>query len=175
MNLRERLAAVRVLLLDVDGVLTDGSIVYPADGREIKCFHAKDGLGIRLLMDAGIQVGIVTGRSSEALVHRCRNLGITLIFDGVKDKGAVLEEVLARTGATPEETAFAGDDLPDIPLMRRVGFSAAVADAHEAVRQEADMVTLREGGKGAVREICEAILKARGSWEKIVEGFRCVL
>ncbi len=172
--MENRLANIRVLLLDVDGVLTDGSILYQADGTEIKCFHAKDGLGIRLLMDAGIQVGIVTGRSSEALIHRCRNLGISLVFDGVKDKEAVLEKVLKQTGAKAEEIAFAGDDLPDIGLMRRVGFSAAVADAHEAVRKEADMVTVRNGGRGAVREICEAILKARGCWENIAEGFRCI-
>ncbi len=174
MNLREKLSSVRLLLLDVDGVLTDGGILYQADGTEIKCFHAKDGLGIRLLMESGIQVGIVTGRSSEALVHRCRNLGITLVFDGIRDKGGVLEDIIHQTGLRAEEIAFAGDDLPDIPLMRRVGFSAAVADAHEAVRQVADMVTIREGGRGAVREICEAILKARGAWEEIVEGFRCV-
>jgi len=171
-NRNDRLANIRLLLLDVDGVLTDGGILYQADGTEIKCFHAKDGLGIRLLMENGIQVGIVTGRSAEALLHRCRNLGISLVFDGVRDKGAVMEEVLARTGIKAEETAFAGDDLPDIGLMRRVGFSAAVADAHEAVRQEADMVTLHQGGRGAVREICEAILRAHGLWEKILQGFR---
>ncbi|MGE0086957.1 MAG: KdsC family phosphatase [Desulfococcaceae bacterium] len=172
--MKDSLANIRLLLLDVDGVLTDGSIMYQADGTEIKCFNAKDGLGIRLLMESGIQVGIVTGRSSPALIQRCRNLGISLIFDGVKDKGAVLEDIMSQTGVSAEETAFAGDDLPDIGLMRRVGFSAAVADAHEAVRQEAAMVTVREGGRGAVREICEAILKARGAWEKTVEGFRCV-
>jgi len=174
-NPKDRLANIRVLLLDADGVLTDGGILYQADGTEIKCFHAKDGLGIRLLMENGIQVGIVTGRSSEALLHRCRNLGITLVFDSVRDKGAVLEEILARTGTKAEEIAFAGDDLPDIPLMRMVGFSAAVADAHVAVRAAADMVTIQQGGRGGVREICEAILRAHGVWEKILQGFRGIM
>lgn len=166
-----KLKAVRVLLLDVDGVLTDGSIPYGDSGSETKVFNVKDGLGIRLLKEAGIQVGIVTGRRSQALDHRCRNLGIDLIFQAVADKAAVLATVSERTGASAEAIAFVGDDLPDIPLMRRVGVGIAVADAHETVRHHAGMVTAAQGGKGAVREVCEAILRSQGHWERILEGF----
>lgn len=160
------LKGIRLLLLDVDGVLTDGSIIYNDDGSETKSFHVRDGLGIRMLLDAGIQVAIVTGRASQALRHRCRNLGIDEVFDGVSDKGALLDRIGERTGIPPEETAFVGDDLPDLSLMRRVGVSIAVADAHPAVCEAADMATSRPGGKGAVREVCEAILQSRGDWEK---------
>ena len=151
------LEKVSLLLLDVDGVLTDGGIIYDDDNRETKCFNAKDGLGLRFLMNAGIRVGIVTGRRSEALMNRCRNLGITQVFDGVQDKTSVLEQILAQNAVRPEAVAFMGDDLPDLPLMGRVGVGIAVADAHEAVRQHADLVTSGKGGRGAVREVCEAL------------------
>jgi len=167
----ESLKKVRLLLLDVDGVLTDGTITYNEDGSETKHFHVRDGLGIRLLMDAGIGVAIVTGRSSRALHHRCRNLGIEEIYDGVGDKGALISQIEARTGISREEMAFVGDDLPDLPLMRRVGISVAVADGHPAVREAADMTTAVPGGKGAVREVCEVILKAQGRWEKMKGKF----
>ena len=165
------LKAVRLLLLDVDGVLTDGTIIYNEDGSETKHFHVRDGLGIRLLMEAGIRVAIVTGRTSQALRHRCRNLGIEDIYDGVGDKGALLSRIEARTGIPPEQMAFVGDDLPDLPLMRRVGVSVAVADAHEAVKEVADMATSAPGGNGAVREVCERVLKSRGLWEKMKGKF----
>jgi 3-deoxy-D-manno-octulosonate 8-phosphate phosphatase (KDO 8-P phosphatase) len=166
-----RLEQISLLLLDVDGVLTDGSIVYNDSGQEIKSFNSKDGLGIRLLMDAGIRVGIVTGRSAPALVHRCRNLGIDLIFDGIRDKAAVLERIVAQVGVNPHQIAFVGDDLPDLAIMKRVGVAVAVADASAVVREKAAMVTTAPGGAGAVRELCEAILKAKGLWQAILERF----
>ena len=166
-----KLKHTKLLLLDVDGVLADGSIMYNDNGAETKIFNVKDGLGIRLLMEAGIQVGIVTGRTSKALYHRCANLGISLIFDGVHDKTSVLELISKQTGLQAEEIAFVGDDLPDLPLLKRAGLSIAVADAHETVIENVDMVTSKKGGAGAVREICEAILKAQGFWNKIVENF----
>ncbi|MCP4351701.1 MAG: 3-deoxy-8-phosphooctulonate synthase [Desulfobacterales bacterium] len=162
---------IKLLLLDVDGVLTDGSIIYNGKGDEIKNFDVRDGTGIRLLMKSGIKVGIVTGRSSKALLHRCKNLGIELIFDGIKDKGAVLDVILEITGVSPEDIAFVGDDLQDLPLMKKVGLCIAVSDAGKTVRQWADVVTSAKGGSGAVREICETILKAQGLWEKIMEDF----
>ncbi|MEE4356977.1 MAG: HAD-IIIA family hydrolase [Desulfococcaceae bacterium] len=171
MNLQKKLSEIRLLLLDADGVLTDGGIYYPADGREIKRFHVKDGFGIRLLMESGIRVGIVTGRVSEALRQRCENLGIDLIFDGVKEKGPLLETILAETDCKVGQIAFMGDDLPDIPLMQRVTLSVATADAHEAVRKAADMVCSCPGGGGAVRELCESILKARGEWDNILRKY----
>lgn len=164
-SLAERLRTVRLLLLDVDGVLTDGSIIYSDAGAETKIFHVKDGLGIRMLQRAGVEVGIVTGRRSDALRHRCRNLDIGLLFDGVEDKGAALSPILQKTGLAAGETAFMGDDLPDLPIMTQVGTAIAVADAALEVIAAAHMVTDRPGGKGAVREAAEALLKARGAWE----------
>jgi 3-deoxy-D-manno-octulosonate 8-phosphate phosphatase (KDO 8-P phosphatase) len=167
----DKLKRIKLLLLDVDGVLTDGSVIYHDTGAETKVFHNKDGLGIRMLMDAGIEVGIVTGRTSRALRHRCDNLGISLVFDQVRDKTGVLEVISKQKGVGAEHIAFVGDDLLDIPLMKKVGLSVAVADAHETVVEHADMVTDAQGGAGAVREVCEAILKAQGLWEKVLARF----
>lgn len=160
---------IKLMLFDVDGVLTDGSIIYNENGKELKVFDVKDGLGIRLLMKADIQVGIVTGRSSEALRHRCKNLGINIVYDGVRDKGALLDNIVKTTGIHAEQIGFVGDDLPDIPLMRKVGYSVAVANAHESVIENADMVTRAKGGAGAVREVCEKILKAQGHWKNLMD------
>jgi len=167
----EKLKHIQLLLLDVDGVLTDGSIIYNDDGSETKIFNAKDGLGLRLLMEAGIKVGIVTGRRSQALDHRCQNLGIHLLFDGVGDKAAMLEKITEQTGIAAANTAFVGDDMPDLPMMRRTGLSITVADAPEIVRKNADWTTHAPGGRGAVREVCEALLSAHGLWEEIVKRF----
>lgn len=167
----DKLKRIKLLLLDVDGVLTDGSVIYDDTGAEIKAFNAKDGLGIKMLMGAGIEVGIVTGRTSRALLHRCDSLGISLVFDQVRDKTGVLEVISKEKGVGAEHIAFVGDDLVDIPLMKKVGLSVAVGDAHETVLEHADMVTSAQGGDGAVREVCEAILKAQGLWEKILERF----
>jgi len=166
-----KLKRIKLLLLDVDGVLTDGSIIYNDNGAETKIFNVKDGLGIRLLMEAGIKVGIVTGRSSKTLYHRCKNLGISLIFDGVHEKTSVLELISEQTGLQAEEIAFVGDDLLDLSLLKSVGFSIAVADAHETIIDNVDMTTSKKGGDGAVREVCEAILKAQGFWNRILENF----
>jgi 3-deoxy-D-manno-octulosonate 8-phosphate phosphatase (KDO 8-P phosphatase) len=164
-----RLKQIALILLDVDGVLTTGQVIYNDDGRETKVFHVRDGLGIRMLMEAGIRVGIVTGRRSMALAHRCRNLGITLLKDGIRDKAAALEEILKETGVAAAATAFVGDDLPDLPIMRRVGVPIAVGDAHDLVKQTAAITTQAMGGCGAVREISERILKAKGIWEPLID------
>ena len=166
-----RLERIKLLILDIDGVLTDGGIVYNDNAVETKVFNVKDGLGIRLVMDAGIDLCIITGRRSGALHHRCKNLGIDLVFDGIDNKAAAFDLVLERTGVTDEEMAFIGDDLPDIPLMKRVGLAIAVKDAHPIVLEHADMVTSAKGGRGAVREVCEAILTAQGLWENILERY----
>lgn len=159
---------IRLLLLDVDGVLTAGEIIYGDNGEQYKIFDVKDGLGIRLLKEAGIDVGIVTGRTGRALRHRCHNLGIDLIFDGIRDKAHVLQEIAQRTGIAVASMAFIGDDLPDLPIMQRVGLAVAVADAHETIRKTAHLTTHASGGRGAVREVCEAILKAQGHWEDLM-------
>lgn len=163
------LKKISLLLLDVDGVLTTGQVIYNDSGEETKVFDVRDGLGLRLLMEAGIKVGIITGRRSLALVHRCNNLGITLLRDGIRDKAAALENILQETGVPASQTAFVGDDLPDLPVLRRVGVPIAVGDAHDLVKQAAAWTTSARGGRGAVREISERILKARGDWDALIQ------
>jgi 3-deoxy-D-manno-octulosonate 8-phosphate phosphatase (KDO 8-P phosphatase) len=163
------LKSVKLLLLDADGVLTRGEIVYADDAAEIKIFNVRDGLGLRLLMAAGIGVGIVTGRRSRALSHRCANLGITHLYDAVSDKAALLGHICREMRVSPAETAFIADDLPDLALMARVGTPIAVADAHELVKARALYQTRAKGGAGAVREACEAILKAQGLWSETLK------
>lgn len=163
-----RFKKIKLLLLDVDGVLTSGEIIYSDSGEQIKIFSVKDGIGIRLLKEAGIQVGIITGRKGKALQHRCDNLGLELIFEGIRDKEKVLDDIRIKTGIPYDAMAFVGDDLPDLPVMKKVGLAVAVADASEMVRQHAHVTTRAGGGKGAVREISEAILKAQGLWDDLI-------
>jgi len=170
-TLPEKLKDIQLLLLDVDGVLTDGSIIYSDADSETKVFNVKDGFGLKLVMAAGIKVGLVTGRTSKALHRRCRDLGIRYIYDGVTQKARLLDKIVTETGVGPGNTAFIGDDLPDLPLMRHIGLSIAVADAHEIIRDYADWITAAPGGRGAVREVCDAVLKARGVWESIMKQF----
>jgi len=165
-----KLQKIQLLLLDVDGVLTSGHIIYSGSNIETKMFNVKDGLGIRLLQTAGIDVGIVTGRTSEALLTRCKDLDITLVYDGIKAKGELLDTILSSANLQAEEVAFVGDDLPDLSLMKKVGVSIAVADAHDSVKNNADIITRRAGGEGAVREVCEMILDAKNLLEKIVKN-----
>ncbi len=164
-----KLAKTKLFIMDVDGVLTDGSIVYPGEDGQAMIFNVKDGLGLKMLHEAGIITGVITGRKSAALSRRVRELTIGFCYDGVSDKAALLESILIETGCSAEETAFIGDDLPDIPLMRKVGIPIAVADARPEVRLCAIMTTEAPGGKGAVREACEAILKACGCWPDIIK------
>ena len=160
---------IKALVLDVDGVLTDGSIIYDSLGGETKVFSVRDGLGLRLLMDAGIAVAILTGRSSPALRARCENLGIKNVWDGISDKADHLDEIAARLGVKVSEIAYVGDDLPDVPVMVKVGAGVAVSDAHPAVIGAACAVTAAPGGRGAVREVCEAILAGRGLLDQILK------
>ncbi|MBA3012448.1 MAG: HAD-IIIA family hydrolase [Proteobacteria bacterium] len=167
----KKLTPIKLLLLDVDGVLTDGQITYTDTGEQIKSFDSKDGLGLRLIMDNGIRVGIVTGRKSNALAHRCRNLGIDLVFDGTKDKARALAKIIEQTGICARDIAFVGDDLIDLPAMIRVGVSFTVPDAPKEVKDRADFITSARGGHGAVREICEAILKSQGLWDQLLSKY----
>jgi len=153
-------------LLDVDGVLTDGRIVIDHRGGEIKYFHARDGQGIRLLQRAGIRVGIVSGRSSSAVRHRAKDLGIQLLYQRAEDKIAVYEKIKRKTGLTDSEIAYAGDDLVDVPLLRRVGLAITVNDGWPDLKRLCNYVTRALGGKGAVREIAELLLKTQRKWIK---------
>ena len=144
---------------------------YSDAGEQIKSFNSRDGLGLRLLMDSGIRVGIITGRKSKALKFRCENLGITLLLDGIKDKSKALDIIMRQTGIPLERIAFAGDDLIDLPVMRKVGVAFCVPDAPKEVKDHSDGITLMKGGQGAVREICESILKAKGLWDAILNRY----
>jgi len=165
--MQERLQKIRLLLLDVDGVMTDGRIIYDDHDGETKAFDVKDGHGIKLLQRAGIRVGIITGRQSAVVDRRALELGIELVYQGAKDKLVPFLEVLQRTGLNDEQVAYVGDDLPDLPILRRVGFAATVADAVDEVKPHAHYVTQRSGGRGAVREICDLLLKESGRWENV--------
>ena len=169
MNDKRRFGNIKILLLDVDGVLTTGDVIYTDSGEQVKHFNVKDGLGIRMLMKAGIQVGIITGRKAGALHHRCRNLGLTMVYDGVRDKVKVLETIVAETGIDAADIAYIGDDLPDLAIMRKVGTAIAVADAHDMIHDTAHIATRAKGGNGAVREICESILKSQNKWDQLVK------
>jgi 3-deoxy-D-manno-octulosonate 8-phosphate phosphatase (KDO 8-P phosphatase) len=168
---REKAARVTLLLLDVDGVLTDGRLVFDADGREAKAFYVRDGHGIRLLQRAGVAVGIVTARRSAVVEIRARELGIELVCQGASDKVAVWRAICDERRLTPEETAYVGDDIQDVPLLRKVGFAAAVADAEPCVREAAHYVAGRPGGRGAVRDIADFILRAHGAWETVTREY----
>jgi 3-deoxy-D-manno-octulosonate 8-phosphate phosphatase (KDO 8-P phosphatase) len=168
----ERCAAVRMLVLDVDGVLTDGRITYTADGTEIKSFHVRDGSGLVYWQRLGGRVAIVSGRSSPSVDVRAAELGITLVRQGAADKRAVFAALLESTGLRPAEVCVVGDDVPDLPLLGSCGLAVAVADACPEARAAAHYVTHAPGGRGAVREVVELILRAQGRWEALVQGLR---
>ena len=156
---RERMRhSIRLLVLDVDGVLTDGRLYYGARGEALKVFHVHDGLGLVELRRAGVEVAVISGRRSPMVSARCRELGVRHVQQGVPDKLTALTRLCARLRLQPAACACVGDDLPDVPLMRRVGLAFAVADAHRDVRRAADVVTRRRGGRGAVREVCDHLL-----------------
>ena len=163
--------AVRLLILDVDGVLTDGSLFLSDTGEQYKAFSSRDGHGLRMLQDAGLTVAILTGRVSGVVEHRMRDLGIENIVQGRRDKGAALDELLAHCGIAAEQAAFMGDDVVDLPAMRRVYLSIAVADAHPLVAAHAHWTTVARGGHGAVREVCDTLLEAQGLLEAIYRGY----
>ena len=162
---------IKLLLLDVDGVLTDGTIVYTEDGGESKGFNTKDGFGLRMLQDSGIEVGVITARTSEAVQRRAGDLGFAHLYQGRKDKNDVYDEILKTTGLRPLHTAYMGDDWLDLPLLGRVGLSAAPADAAPEVQQRVDYVCRQNGGRGAVREICDLILEARGQLSMLLAQY----
>jgi 3-deoxy-D-manno-octulosonate 8-phosphate phosphatase (KDO 8-P phosphatase) len=168
----ERCAAVRLLVLDVDGVLTDGRITYTAHGVEVKSFHVRDGSGLVYWQRLGGRVAIISGRSSAAVDVRAAELGITLVRQGAADKWAAFAALLEETGLRPDEVCVVGDDLPDLPLLCTCGLAVAVADACPEARAAAHYVTQAPGGHGAVREVVELILRAQGRWEALVQGLR---
>ncbi|HJZ57845.1 MAG TPA: HAD hydrolase family protein [Gemmataceae bacterium] len=170
-SLAERAAKVELLLLDVDGVLTDGGIVYADNGVELKRFHVRDGSGLKLWQLAGKRAVIVSGRSSPAVEVRAAELGVSPVLQGRADKLTAFEAVLGETGLRAEQVCAIGDDLPDLPVLRRCGLAVAVADACPEVRAAADYVTTAPGGQGAVRDAIEWLLKLQGAWAGLVARF----
>ncbi len=168
MNLHElyqRAAKVRLLIFDVDGVLTDGSLFYGDDGQEYKAFNSLDGHGIKMLRQTGVEAAILTGRTSQVVLHRAKNLGISRIFQGAEDKLEAYQTLLGETGLAPDETAYMGDDIVDLPVLRRCGLAISVPGAPELVRTQVHYVTRAQAGRGAAREACELIMRAQGTWE----------
>lgn len=167
----EKLADIRLLLLDVDGVMTDGGIIYDGNGLETKVFNVKDGHGIKMLQRCGIEVGIITGRTSLVVDIRARELGIELVYQGALKKLESYLDVKRKTGFIDSQIAYVGDDVIDVPVMRRVIFAAAPSDALIEARNAAHYVTVCAGGKGAVREVCDLILKGRGLWDEVATRY----
>jgi 3-deoxy-D-manno-octulosonate 8-phosphate phosphatase (KDO 8-P phosphatase) len=166
--LASRCQALKLVLSDVDGVLTDGTVLLLPDGREAKSFHIRDGLGIVLAHRAGLRTGLVSGRRSEAVARRAAELGMAILYQGIDDKAAALREILAAESLEPHEVAYMGDDVSDLFVMSEVGLYAAPADAPLEVRSQAFMITTAPGGHGCLREFLEAILKARGDWDRLL-------
>lgn len=167
-DLLTRLKQIRALVLDVDGVLTDGRLHFTEQGEEHKVFHSRDGHGIKLAQRIGIEVSIISGRASPALRHRAENLGIRHCMIGIKDKGPALEELARTLGVELQVIAVMGDDVIDLPMLNRAGVSATVADAPAAIRARVDWVTTLGGGQGAVREFIDLLIDARDAWSTVI-------
>ena len=161
----ERARAIKLIIFDVDGIMTDGMLYLADDGQEYKGFNSLDGHGLKMLKNSGVELGIITGRNSQVVVHRARNLGITHLHQGAHDKLMVYRQLLGDLGLAPEQTAFMGDDVVDLPVMRRAGLAIAVPAAPDLVKAHSHYITRREGGRGAVREACEFIMRAQGSFD----------
>jgi len=172
-ELNNKAKAIKCVIFDVDGVLTDGSLFFDNQGQEYKAFNSKDGHGIRMLLESGVEVAIITGRQSDLLKHRADNLKLSpeLIYQGYRDKRPALDDLIEKTGFSRDEIAYVGDDVIDLPVMSQVGFSIAVGDSHWFVKQQAHMTTEANGGRGAGREVCEFILAAQGKLDDLFQSY----
>ncbi|MGZ8946433.1 MAG: 3-deoxy-manno-octulosonate-8-phosphatase KdsC [Methylococcaceae bacterium] len=167
----EKAQKLKLLILDVDGVLTDGKLFFDNQGNEYKSFHARDGHGIKLLRQTGVEVAVISGRKSNSVALRMKNLGIEHVYQGHEHKQGAFNEIIEKLGITPEQAAHVGDDLLDLPIMTRVGLAIAVADANFAVKQHADWCTTLPGGQGAVREVCDFIMQAQGRFDEVLNAY----
>lgn len=170
-ELIEKAKKLKLLILDVDGVLTDGKLFFDNDGNEYKSFHARDGHGIKLLRQTGVEVAIISGRKSNSVALRMKNLGIEYVYQGHENKISAFNEIIEKIGITPEQAAHVGDDVLDLPIMIRVGLAIAVNDANFAVKQHADWCTELAGGCGAVREVCDFIMQAQGTMDDVLNSY----
>lgn len=164
-----RTKEIKLVIFDVDGVLTDGSIIIGDDGEEYKAFHSRDGHGMKLLQYTGVEIGIITGRTSQVVEHRMNSLGINHVYQGQKVKLPAFEQMIKQLKLTPKQCAYVGDDLVDLAIMSRVGLAIAVQDAHPIVKQHAHWITPANGGKGAAREVCEFIMEGQGNLQEQIE------
>lgn len=163
--------AIRLMGFDIDGVMTDGRLYFGPEGDFMKAFFTRDGFGLKMLAKSGVKIAIITGRDSAIVSQRAANLGIGLVLQGIEDKRAAMASLLAREQLGFEQCGYMGDDLIDLPLLRACGFSATVPDGHELVRQHAGYLTQAPAGAGAVREVCEFILRAQGSWDRVMAPY----
>jgi 3-deoxy-D-manno-octulosonate 8-phosphate phosphatase (KDO 8-P phosphatase) len=170
-DILEKAANIKLVIFDVDGVLTDGGLFFGDDGQEYKAFYSRDGLGIKMLQRTGVEVGVITARESQVVIHRMKNLGIEHLYQGRLDKIRAYEDMIEKLGVTHAQTAYVGDDVVDLPVMQRVGLAVAVADAHPFVKQHAHWSTQHGGGRGAARDVCELILQAQGNLEAQLNAF----
>ncbi|MGP8152820.1 MAG: KdsC family phosphatase [Smithella sp.] len=170
-KVKEKLSKIKILILDVDGVMTDGRIIMDDAGRELKNFDVRDGHGLKLLQRYGVRVAIITGRQSKVVEYRAKDLDIKDVYQMVFNKKEVFEKILKKHKLSADEAAYLGDDIVDIPVLIRVGFSAAVADANDVVKKSVDHITKNKGGQGAVRELCEMILQSQGKWEEVAAKY----
>lgn len=170
-NIKEKLKKIKLLILDVDGVMTDGRIIMDSEGRELKNFAVRDGHGIKMIQRYGIKVAILTGRKSKVVEHRAKDLEIKDVYQKAFNKKEVFEKILQKHKLSNKEIAFMGDDIVDIPVLKIVGFSASVANALDIVKRQVDYITKNNGGHGAVREVCEMILQAQGKWPEIAARY----
>lgn len=170
-NIVDKAKKIKLVIFDVDGVLTDGSLFVTHSGEEIKAFNSRDGHGLKMLQNTGVIVAIITGRTSNIVTHRMNELGIEHVYQGKKNKYPAFVELLETLSVTPEQTAYVGDDVVDLPVMTHVGLSIAVQDAHDFVVQHSDWRTPKCGGKGAARDVCEFIMDAQGNLEKELASY----
>jgi 3-deoxy-D-manno-octulosonate 8-phosphate phosphatase (KDO 8-P phosphatase) len=170
-DILEKASRIRLVVFDVDGVLTDGSLYIGDDGQEYKAFHSRDGHGIKMLLGQGVEIAVITGRTSRVVEHRMKNLGITHVYQGKLEKLPAFNELLEKLGVAGEQTAYVGDDVVDLPVMRRVGLAIAVQDAHPLVRQHSHWQTPSPGGRGAARDVCELIMEARGVLDDVMSRY----
>jgi 3-deoxy-D-manno-octulosonate 8-phosphate phosphatase (KDO 8-P phosphatase) len=170
-DILDKAARIRLLIFDVDGVLTDGSLFVGDDGQEYKAFNSRDGHGIKMLQKHGVIVAIITGRTSKVVEHRMANLGVTHVYQGKLEKLPAFEDMIGKLGVSPQETAYVGDDVVDLPVMRRVGLAIAVQDAHALVVRHSHWQTPSRGGRGAARDVCELLMEARGVLQQELDSY----
>ncbi|HEY0720381.1 MAG TPA: 3-deoxy-manno-octulosonate-8-phosphatase KdsC [Gammaproteobacteria bacterium] len=164
-------AQIKLIIFDVDGVLTDGSLFIGDDGEEYKAFHSRDGHGMKMLHATGVEIGIITGRTSNVVRHRMQGLGIHHVYQGQLEKLPAFQELTAKLGIDPQQVAYVGDDVVDLPILTRVGLAVAVADAHPLVKRHAHWTTPHGGGRGAARDVCELIMEAQGTLDSTLQHY----